>query len=87
MKHGIRLALPFSLMVVNQLLLSIDPLLGMIPGKMGLMARSAMDTLHALLFMIIQSEPQNYVHVDVEVEEKLVKVDFATVGIGKGGNS
>ncbi len=75
-----RLHLSISMSVLHQLLLSCDCLSRLLPGKAGYHARMSLDTAHTVLLGMMDTEPQNYVHVDVGDKEKHVLVDVKTIG-------
>lgn len=79
-KPRLRLFLPLALPVLHQLLLSCDALLGLLPGRHGDQARLAVDSAHAFVLAMVESEPQKYAQVDVSDEDSQVRVDVKTVG-------
>lgn len=78
--RGFRLRLPVALYPLSGLLLSADPVLSMLPGSFGAQVRTMTDALHAAVYALEDSEPQEFVHVDVEDGESSVLVDVRTLG-------
>ena len=79
-KPHLSLFLTLALPVLHQLLLSCDALLSLLPGRLGDQARLTVDSVHAFVLAMIQSEPQNSAQVNVSDEGSQVWVDVKTVG-------
>lgn len=82
--HNFRLTLPLAVSVLKSLVLSAEPLLALLRGKPGRKARKAADTAFLILSQVEESQPQNFVHVDVTDPEKQVYVDIRTFGFSEG---
>lgn len=82
------LFLPVALYVFNGFLLACEPILSLvlprIPGSAGVQARAAVDAAQGVFDALTESEPQNFVHVDVQDSQSSVLVDVSTMGFREG---
>lgn len=82
------LFLPVALYVFNGFLLACEPILSLvlprIPGNAGVQARAAVDAAQGVFAALTESEPQNFVHVDVQDSQSSVLVDVSTMGFREG---
>lgn len=80
-KHSFRLFIPLAIYPLSGLLLSIEPLVRLIPGRPGDMARIWLDSLHGAVYAVMDSTPQSFVRIDVEEDMEQVLVDVRTWGL------
>lgn len=83
--RGFGFALALAGYALTGFLLAWEPLLGILPGPWGEKARKAVDTALSVLWMVMDSEPQNFVHVDTEKDSSAIKVDLRTLGFFSEG--
>lgn len=83
--HGFRLFLPLALYPLSGLLLAWDCIFALIPGALGEKMRGLLETAHAVVYALLESRPQEFVHVDVQNQEEAVLVDLRTLGFLEGG--
>lgn len=80
----IRVRLLIALYVLHQLFMSTEGIAALIPGKTGIYARTALDTLHGLVLALIYMPPEELINVDIDADDKNVLVRMGTFGFGGG---
>lgn len=77
-----RLLLALAGYAVTGLLLSLEPLAGLLPGAWGKEARGWLDTAQAAVWALLSGEPQTLAEIDAEEEQgKRVRVELRTMGL------
>ncbi len=73
--RGFRLPLPpIALSAFHDLMLSLTPLFSLFAGKFGRIARTALDSLDALLLGLMASGPDEFANIDVRDGKNFAKV-------------
>lgn len=79
-KPRLRLGFRMALYVPYHYLLSFDGVLALLCGRARRAAMTALNAAQALLLMLMQAEPQTYVHADIQDGKRQVYVDVSTRG-------
>lgn len=80
-KPRLRIGVRMALYVPYHYLLSFDGALALLSGRARRAAMTAMNAAKALLLTLMQAEPQNYVHAEVQDGKRQVYVDVSTRGL------
>ncbi|MDL2217550.1 phage holin family protein [Christensenellaceae bacterium OttesenSCG-928-M15] len=76
-----RFCLALALFPFELFLLSLDALVGLIPGRAGEIVNGALAVVHGMLLSIMGGEPQTFVSVDMEHESEKYLVRVRTAGL------